>query len=695
MIMKKTLLIAALAAVTLTSSAKDTYVPEIWGNIIHMDSWDAMSDYSKPYGVYSFPASAENFAFTQLSPKSMNFYPTGNGIITSDGQYHFAIYDFDDWSYSYYTQLYTYDTKTWEMVGRPKDVADTFRAFDLAQDPTDGKVYGFFIDDTSYRFGTVDYATNKQQFIALSDTAFFGLACSNEGQLYAVSQGGNLFKIAKDGRQTLVGSLGLTEQGLTVEDRVQSATIDPRTNKMYWAAYLWDKNAIDFKTDLYEIDTETGRATHIVDFPETAQVVALHIAEPAADDAAPAAAENVAAHFEGGSLSGKVSFTAPTLTYGGETLEGQLDYTITTGGTTLASGTCQPGEQIEAGVTVDTNGEKEFTVRTSNAAGMSPKADTKTWVGYDNTVAPLSPRFSYADGIASVTWQAPDTTVHGGYIDRENLTYNIVRYPDNEVVATGIGALSFSEPLTAESFVKYSYGIVALNGGMASDTARTAEIAVGSAYTVPYSEDFGRATAFDEFTALDANGDKRYEEMWGYVTENSGYWGVTSQGSAIYRASENAADDWLITPGIILEAGKSYTLTFDSYRDVERYNELLAVGLGKGLDTDAYTILLDSVTPPYSDFGTDSVTFTVSETGTYNIGFHAISPKNLGYIYLDNIRLVEAEKPVDAISSIAADGTRRYDVYTLAGVRVRRQASSLDGLARGVYIVNGRKVVVR
>ena len=35
------------------------------------------------------------------------------------------------------------------------------------------------------------------------------------------------------------------------------------------------------------------------------------------------------------------------------------------------------------------------------------------------------------------------------------------------------------------------------------------------------------------------------------------------------------------------------------------------------------------------------------------------------------------------------------DVYSLSGVCVRRQATSIDGLGRGIYIVNGRKVIVK
>ena len=69
--MKKNLLIAGMLAITLTANADDGYVPEVWGNIINMTSWDAMGEYSKPFGVYSFPAKTDGFKFTQLSKKSM------------------------------------------------------------------------------------------------------------------------------------------------------------------------------------------------------------------------------------------------------------------------------------------------------------------------------------------------------------------------------------------------------------------------------------------------------------------------------------------------------------------------------------------------------------------------------------------------------------------------------------------------
>lgn len=47
------------------------------------------------------------------------------------------------------------------------------------------------------------------------------------------------------------------------------------------------------------------------------------------------------------------------------------------------------------------------------------------------------------------------------------------------------------------------------------------------------------------------------------------------------------------------------------------------------------------------------------------------------------------------IDQIANGGAQTYDVYTLQGVQVLKGANSLNGLQKGIYIVNGKKVVVK
>ena len=56
--------------------------------------------------------------------------------------------------------------------------------------------------------------------------------------------------------------------------------------------------------------------------------------------------------------------------------------------------------------------------------------------------------------------------------------------------------------------------------------------------------------------------------------------------------------------------------------------------------------------------------------------------------------IVEGE-PTD-IHVIATDGNtsgKLFDVYDLQGNKVRHQTTTLNGLQKGIYIVNGKKVV--
>ena len=50
------------------------------------------------------------------------------------------------------------------------------------------------------------------------------------------------------------------------------------------------------------------------------------------------------------------------------------------------------------------------------------------------------------------------------------------------------------------------------------------------------------------------------------------------------------------------------------------------------------------------------------------------------------------------VDGIEAEGNALVDVYTIGGVQVRSQVAAseaTDGLAKGIYIVNGKKVVVK
>ncbi len=58
-----------------------------------------------------------------------------------------------------------------------------------------------------------------------------------------------------------------------------------------------------------------------------------------------------------------------------------------------------------------------------------------------------------------------------------------------------------------------------------------------------------------------------------------------------------------------------------------------------------------------------------------------------------NINFIEEES--SGVENIAADANATFDVYNLQGVRVARNVSNLNNLPAGIYIANGKKVVVK
>ena len=60
-----------------------------------------------------------------------------------------------------------------------------------------------------------------------------------------------------------------------------------------------------------------------------------------------------------------------------------------------------------------------------------------------------------------------------------------------------------------------------------------------------------------------------------------------------------------------------------------------------------------------------------------------------------NLMRIQLEGGATAIDEVTATSQETFDVYTLGGVKVRENATNLNGLQNGIYIVNGKKVVVK
>ena len=146
-----------------------------------------------------------------------------------------------------------------------------------------------------------------------------------------------------------------------------------------------------------------------------------------------------------------------------------------------------------------------------------------------------------------------------------------------------------------------------------------------------YTNDFSSLDLFNTMTVIDVNYD--------YHT-----WSYNSNGYAQYSYSAiNAANDWLITPGITLEEGKTYQFDIDAWKPSIYHIERLEVKMGAAPTVAGMTT--DVIAP--TDITWDSIqtlsnnSVTVTTTGVYYFGIHAISDKGKWNLLVDNLVITE------------------------------------------------------
>lgn len=107
-----------------------------------------------------------------------------------------------------------------------------------------------------------------------------------------------------------------------------------------------------------------------------------------------------------------------------------------------------------------------------------------------------------------------------------------------------------------------------------------------------------------------------------------------------------------------------------------------------------------------ADFEAVTLTLDADKDETIYLGFHALSVKPEGmsvkiddgvitagvdFFAPDQVTGLEAE----AVSAKTIFGSKACDIFSLTGQLVRKNAQSLKGLPAGIYVVGGKKVVVR
>ena len=633
---------------------------KFYGALIFSNDWSSMSITAVPYGVYQFKIGAN--AITNEALYTGMSYDFLSGARQRDDFYGVrAISMFGSLTGVCYhdISLSTLSERRQNMLDRSVTYSDL--ASVMCYDPSTDNIYAVIYnsDLTGLLWGRFDSEKMELETISQFNGKFnvLALASDPKGVIYCISSDGDLYTVNKsNGRVSLVGSTGVQPAAYS-----QSACWDSKTGTLLWTSVT------PYGSRLYSVDPETAEASLVGKFNNGEQIVGIYTDGTEVAPAAPNMAEEMSIEFNNpGSLDGNVKFRIPATCGDGAALGSDVTMTVWLDGETLKEDEAvSAGEEISIPVTLE-NGNHYASVVLSKGEEMSPVAYTYQWAGYDYPEPVSDLTLSVANGVSSVSWEAPAKGVNNGYIDAQAMRYDVYRLPDNVMVAEKTSATEFSETLPS-TVKKYSYRVIPFNSDKEGEGAESNPVIYGKALEVPYTQSLEDASAFDIYTVHDLDGDGR---GWRYVDYNK-----EIECDVTYSKPEN--NDWLVTPSIHMEEGKVYRLSLDMRTYSPSYKEHLKFWLGNGLqasDLDNYTEVAD-----WNDLSMDkgfevrTVDFKPATTGDYNIGIQYLGVQNqssLVRIRGLKIELIGSAAAPDAVGGLAvvpdADGALKAEIRATA-----------------------------
>lgn len=573
--------------------------------------------------------------------------------------------------------LTTYDWGTLEFVDQ-QTLPNDFIANDVAVDPITGNIYGVFTRKNEYYFGYINLETKTRTNVAKYDLMYneatvdriMALCFSPEGVAYGLTFGGRLVKFDRaTGAYSVIGE---TKWNINY---VSCARWDEKSGQILYA--FSDQDGQHY---FYTINPETAERSKYCDLPGSVSAffTPLDYVKPQA----PAAPLDVKLSFTPGSRTGKISFKAPATAQNGDEISGNLNYRVVRKGKTVAQGTVRAGAIANADINATMDGIYSCSVVLSNNYGESLRSKARAFAGKDTPATPVVRAENTDEGIR-VEWDAVTTGVNGGYIDASKIKYTLTRFPGKEAVGLELTGTSFVDKVEMPEQGKvqqYYYTVTAYIGDVVSAPGQSNKIVLGY-FTPTWTETFDKQESMDNFTIINNSGyvysDEESTSGWTW----NNYWRCAG---AFYHPFDSL-DDWLITPPLMMEKGKTYRMTFKAGSYPSSTKNYLEVCYGNDNTEEAMTnVLLKKFNVRSENQKGDwmnsyTVDIIPTEDGLQYIGFHCLSEADQLWLYLDNISVLEgiiadAPKTVDDLV-IAADETGKPK----ATVSFRLPTQTTDG----------------
>lgn len=659
---------------------------ELYVNVQYETSWDNAGEFpDNAAGLFRVPVGS-----SETVPVSVPIVNEG-GMAYYNGKGYF--YAGGDWC--------AFDVATGE-ISRVQCGGSTSA---IAYNQADGVMYGIRNTNGGYVFASIDMETGAMtdlgslsEYVNGSPSGQRLLSCNtmaadSYGQMFVVYSrnvgNDNVIRLGRilpnyPDRLIYIADVSLRDsQGSMYNWPWYTLFYNQRSGKMYYTFCGQDAEGVGC-TPFFEMNTSSGVATQVGYLSGDGYAIrGAFLAEPvsAAPDGVTAFEYVADADRDPNLLTGSLSIGLPSVAYGGEELTGELTLVVNDGDDELFRLTgCQPGETVVTEPRSFAYGEHTFScyvIGDGGTEGLVREFDV--YIGYDVPTAPQNVTIEEVDGQVVLSWDAPTTGQHGNPVQPDGIEYQITDAFDT-TVANLFGTTTYSIPVASE-LTNHSYYITASYQGIAGGKAGTPALYTGDPLDVPYTTDFtDMMEVWNGYKIIDANGDG-YTWMW-YTVDRpyvmclyDPYW-------------EHDADDWIFTPPVNYQAGKTYCMTVTAQSSNEGYPEVMQVTFGNDREIAAQTEVLELIPAVPAEATTYSYKVTPTSDGVYYFGFHCMTPAREGeYLLLSALEIYDEDNPPASVDEVGATtGVKAWGgdgVITIANT---------TGEAAMVYAINGTLV---
>ncbi len=654
-------------------------------NLTNSNEWAGYGIGSVPYGIYSYTIGSNNGFQPLATDLRYDFMASAMGRDQLVGVRPMELFgslngvEYNGLSCNGFSEL-------WSQIYEGADYS--YIPSVMAYDVTSDIIYSIQYNNNLTGLNLAKWNPESRMFDVIcpwpNNFQPLTLGFTPDGNMYCVGADGYFYALDKYS----ANARPIDALSVTPTMYVQGMGYEPRSACFLWMAVTSQGSGI------YALDPYDTSLTLVEKLSNNEQAPAVFFLDNQAPDLAPAATGDLAFTFDGGDTNGNITFTVPTTTYGGSPLNGNVRMSVWLDGEEIASYvSVAPGSRQTFNQQVSNNNHYVY-VLFENEGGFSPVNSLYTFAGYDTPLPVGNLTLSVEDGVSHLTWDAPAAGVNNGYL--ENVTYNVVRMPGNVLVADHQSACEFSETLPTK-MERYYYIVTPFNGdGKSGEAMQSNGVLAGSAFEAPYFDDFSDASLRDLWTVINANNDA---SDWGSVytwtfNEYNGCWGIYT-GPYNMGDDQDAADDYLVSPGINIEEGISYALIVNMRNTFANYFERVSLLVGTDPNDPSTFTVLDS-NEAYDVNGTLAdweVDFQMPESGTYYFAVRVYTHRedNASGVFVYSMavnKLGKNEAPAEVTNLTItpdADGEMIADVNFTVPTTTLNGAPLTDALTANIY----------